>query len=199
MDARRAAVTARLPAGSHTAPATTRKVITPDPTSSHSIGTTSASGPKITIPNGIATAITMPTKPNTRPCRSGSTVSCSSVIDGVEKNGTPRPTRNMKPKNSQMLGERPSPIDRAPNTSDEAMIMPMRLRLAKNDATTMPPSTIPTLKEISSTARFTTFCCSPASNVRTSISGVRLDGATMSTKMIANSTSSQRTNAWCAT
>ena len=171
----------------------------PAPTSSHSMGTTSASGPKITMPIGIARAITMPTNPNTRPWRSGSTVSCSSVIDGVEKNGTPRPTRNMNPKKSQMLGETPRPIERMPNTSDETMIMPMRLRFAKNDATTMPPSTIPMLKEISSTARLITFCCSPASKVRTSMSGVRFDGATISTKMIANSTRSQRTNAWCAT
>ena len=105
----------------------------------------------------------------------------------------------MNPKNSQTFGERPIPIDRTPNTSDDTMIMPMRLRLANSAATTMPPSTIPTLKAISRTARFTTFCCSPASNERTSIRGVRLDGATMSTKMIANSTSSHRTNAWWAT
>ncbi len=151
------------------------------------------------MPIGIASAMTIPRKPNTRPWRSGSTVSWSSVIDGVEKNGTDRPSRNMKPKNSQMLGERPRPIERTPKTSDDVMIMPIRLRLAKKDATTIPPSTMPMLNEISSTARFTTFCCSPASNVRTSMSGVRLEGATMSTKMIANSTSSQRTNAWWAT
>ena len=105
----------------------------------------------------------------------------------------------MKPKKSQMVGDSPSPIESPPNTSDDTMIMPIRLRLAKNEATTMPPSTMPTLNETSSTARLITFCCSPASNVRTSISGVRLEGATISTKMIANSTSSQRTNAWCAT
>ena len=120
-------------------------------------------------------------------------------MDGVEKNGTESPSRNMKPKNSQMLGESPSPIDRMPNTRDDTMIMPIRLRPAKNDATTMPPSTMPMLNETSSTARFTTFCCSPASNVRTIMRGVRFDGATMRTKMIANSTSSQRTKAWFAT
>ena len=110
------------PAARRRAPSTT-KVRMPAATSSTSIGTTSASGPKTTMPIGIASAMTMPTKPNTRPWRSGSTVSCSSVIDGVEKNGTVRPNRNMNPKNTQMFGERPMPIDSAPNTSDDTMIM----------------------------------------------------------------------------
>ncbi len=147
------------------------------------------------MPIGIATAITIPTKPKTRPWRSGSTVSCSSVIDGVEKNGTASPMRNMNPKNTQMFGEMPRPIARAPNTSDDTMMSPMRLRLAKKDATRMPPRIMPTLKDTSSTARLITFCCDPASKDRTTISGVRFDGATVSRKMIANSTSSHRTNA----
>ena len=63
----------------------------------------------------------------------------------------------------------------------------MRLRLANSDATAMPPSTMPMLNAISSTASFTTFCCSPASNERTTMSGVRFDGATVSRKMIAKS------------
>ena len=156
----------------------TTNVSMPAATSSTSIGTTSASGPKTTMPIGIASAITIPRKPKTRPWRSGSTVSCRSVIDGVEKNGTVRPSRNMNPKNTQTLGDRPRPIDSTPNTSDDTTIMAIRLRFANNAATTIPPSTMPTLNAISSTARFTTFCCSPASNDRTSIRGVRLDGAT---------------------
>ncbi len=46
---------------------------------------------------------------------------------------------------------------------------------------------MPTLNMISSTARLTTFCCAPASNERTAMSGVRFDGATVSRKTIANS------------
>ena len=61
------------------------------------MGTWSASGPRIAIPSGIASAMTMPTKPNTRPCRSGSTVSWRSVIDGVEKNGTDEPDEEHEP------------------------------------------------------------------------------------------------------
>ena len=143
--------------------------------------------------------MTMPTKPNTRPCRSGSTVSCSSVIDGVEKNGTPRPTRNMKPKNTQTFGERPRPIESTPNTSDDTMIMRDAAALGEqrrdDDAAEHHADAERDLEH----REVTTFCCSPASNERTSMSGVRLDGATVSTKMIANSTSSHRTNAWCAT
>ena len=75
----------------------------------------------------------------------------------------------------------------------------MRLRLAKKVAIRMPPSIIPTLNEISRTARLTTSWVPPAGNDRTTMSGVRLDGATVSTKMIAKTTRSQRTNAWFAT
>ena len=127
-----AAATALRPAGRPTAAPTTTKVSTPAPTRSHSIGTWSASGPSTAIPIGIATAMTMPTKPKTRPWRSGSTVSWRSVIEEVEKNGTMMPTRNMKPKNTQMFGDRPSPIESTPNRSEDAMISPMRLRFAKS-------------------------------------------------------------------
>ena len=54
---------------------------------------------------------------------------------------------------------------------------------------------MPTLKHISKIARFTTSPCSPDGNDRTSIRGMRFAGATVSTKMIPNSTSTQRTNA----
>ena len=66
-------------------------------------------------------------------------------------------------------------------------------------ATRIPPTTMPTLNDISRMARLTTSPCSPDGKERTTMSGVRLDGATVSRKMIANTTSSQRTNAWVAT
>jgi hypothetical protein len=43
------------------------------------------------MPIGIATEITMPTKPKTRPCRSGSTVSCKIVMAEVKNEGTTKP------------------------------------------------------------------------------------------------------------
>ena len=52
-------------------------------------------GTRLAMPIGIATDITIPTKPKTRPCLSGSTVSCSRVIADVEKAGTESPmTKN---------------------------------------------------------------------------------------------------------
>ena len=39
----------------------------------------------------------------------------------------------MKPKKIQTFGESPMPIESAPKTSDDTMIMPIRLRLAKSD------------------------------------------------------------------
>ena len=105
----------------------------------------------------------------------------------------------MKPKNTQMVGESPIPIESTPNTSDDTMIMPMRLRLAKNDATTMPPSTMPTLNEISSTARLIDVLLLAGVERAHEHERREVGRRHVSTKMIANSTSSQRTNAWCAT
>ena len=68
-----AARIARLPAGIESATAMTTNSISPATMSSDSTLTISASGPKTTIPKGIVTDITIPTKPKTRPCRSGST------------------------------------------------------------------------------------------------------------------------------
>ncbi len=48
------------------------------------------------MPTGVASAMTMLTKLNTRPCISGCTVSCSRVMTGVENSGTKSPNRNMK-------------------------------------------------------------------------------------------------------
>ena len=110
-------------AGTKTAISTTTNVMMPATTSSVSTGITSASGPNTTIPIGIDTAITMPTNPNTRPWRSGSTRNCSRVIAGVEKNGTASPTRNMNPKNSYRFVDRPRATESNPNTTDDALII----------------------------------------------------------------------------
>ena len=175
------------------------KVMIPAPTRIDSIRKASASGPNTSIPNGIASAITMPTNPNTRPWRSGSTVSWSSVIDGVEKNGTASPMRSMTPKKTHSVGARPSAIVSAPNTSEDPAISAMRFQPPASVATRTPPTTMPTLNDISRMARFTTSPCSPDGNERTTMIGVRFEGATVSTKMIANRMSSQRTNACVAT
>ena len=162
---------------SNRASPTTAKSASPVTTRIVSIGTTSASGPNTSIPIGIATAITIPTKPNTRPCRSGSTVSWSSVIDGVEKNGTASPTRNMNAEDDEQARRRGPARSRARRTSATTRrSCAMRLRFANSVATTIPPSTMPTLNAISSTARLTTFCCSPDGNERTSISGREVRG-----------------------
>ena len=84
---------ALLPAGNITATTATATVIAPVAISSISTDTMSASCPSTAIPRGMATAITIPTKPNTRPWRSGSTVSCNKVIDDVEKAGTASPIK----------------------------------------------------------------------------------------------------------
>jgi len=112
--ARWAASMARRPDGRTTTAATTRNVTTPEATSTASTVNLSASGPKTTMPASMATAMTMPTNPNTRPCISCSTASCSTVIDVVEKNGTARPMTNMKPKNTRRFVDRPRATESPP-------------------------------------------------------------------------------------
>ena len=176
-----AARIARRPPGTASASATTSRSATPAQISSDSTLNVSASGPNTAMPNGIDSAMTIPTNPNTRPCISGSTVSWSTVYEGVEKVGTDRPSRNMNAKNTQRLVDSPRPIEMTPNTSVEIRIIRTRFHVPAHAATAAPPSTMPMLNASSLTVSFHT--SSP--NVRTIISGVRNDGATMSTKTTA--------------
>ena len=50
----------------------------------------------MSMPTGMASAMTMPWTPNTRPCISPSTCSWNNVIDVVEKNDTAPPSTSMK-------------------------------------------------------------------------------------------------------
>ena len=75
----------------------------------------------------------------------------------------------------------------------------MRSHFDASVATSTPPATMPRLNAISKSARFTTLPCSPEGNDRTSSSGMRFPGATVSTKMIPNRRSSHRTTSWSAT
>ena len=87
----------------------------------------------------------------------------------------------MNAKNTQRLVDSPRPIEMTPNTSVEIRIIRTRFHFPAHAATAAPPSTMPMLNASSLTVSFHT--SSP--NVRTIISGVRNEGATMSTNTTA--------------
>ena len=105
----------------------------------------------------------------------------------------------MNPKNSQTFGESPMPIESAPNTSDDTMIMPMRLRFANerrdDDAAEHHPDAEGDLEhgEVHDVLLLAGVERAHEHQRR------QVGGRHVSTKMIANRTSSQRTNAWWAT
>src|SRR5690606_23964493 len=98
-------------------------------------------------------------------------------------------TTSMKAKNTHMSVESPSAIESAPNSTDAASTVTTLFFSPPHTATSTPPSSIPTLNASSLTVNIHT--SSP--KLRTTMSGVSIDGATESTNTMPNSTSSQRT------
>ena len=120
--------------------------------------------------SGIATVMTMPTKPNTRPCISGSTRSWMIVNAGVLRVANVMPISSPSTKNTHMFVDTPSPATSTPVSSTEpTMSRTRRLIRGPKLAMSSPPSSMPPPQNSSLAVSFHT--SSP--KVRVTISGVR--------------------------
>src|SRR5690606_1951098 len=134
----------------------------------------SASGPKTIIDSGIATDITIPYRPKTRPRSRSSTRSCSSVVAGTSRVWNSTQITRPAIENDQKFDESPRPTVSTPTPSAAPTISDSRrATLAPSAAIMAPPTSMPTLQNSSLTLSIQT--ASP--KLRVIISGVRWAGA----------------------